>query len=356
MLADPTPEYPRIMLDRADEFACFTPAPSIRKELAASWGNFSLAWSIAVQDGLEFFGNDTGMIAFARKWGFVHVLGDPLCSPMNREKLMENFLDMYPNAGFYQINTETAAFLESRGFYINEMGIDARLDLEGYDFSGKRKEHLRYASNWLAKRDYRIVEETNESLARAAATTISDQWRKTRIIRSREVVFLNRPLQANEWGTGPGKSVGLVRRFFLENINGQREAFVFFDPVMDDHKTTGYVTSFKRRTESAPAIAEVGITRYAIDVFRSEGRSHLYLGLSPLAEIENERFRKNWFLHHSFRHVFRSKLFNRYCYNLAGHAEFKKRFRGVSEKVYFASPKIVNDIRLMALLRLCRVI
>ena len=42
-------------------------------------GDFSLAWSIAVQDGLEYFGDESGLIAFARKWGYVYVLGDPLC-------------------------------------------------------------------------------------------------------------------------------------------------------------------------------------------------------------------------------------------------------------------------------------
>jgi phosphatidylglycerol lysyltransferase len=162
-------------------------------------------------------------------------------------------------------------------------------------------------------------------------------------------------LQPNEWAVD-SESTAPVRRFFLHDAEGKKVAFVFFDPIMDKGETKGYVTSFKRRSDSAPSVAEVGITRFAIEAFRLEGLTHLYLGLSPLAEIENADCRKNWFLHHSFRYLFRSKLFNRYCYNLAGHAQFKRRFRGVSEKVYFASPKLVNDVRLIGLLRLCRAI
>ena len=316
----------------------------------------SIAWSIAVQDGLQFFGDETGLIAFAKKWGFVHVLGDPLCSPALREKLLDQFIDAYPNAAFYQISSDTAAILESRRFYVNEMGIDTRIDLQDYDFNGKKKEHLRYASNWLAKRGYEIVEEHDESSARVAAQRISEQWRQTRIVRSREVAFLNRPLQENEWNLGERILKHRVRRFFLHNSDGEKVSFVFFDPLIENEETVGYVTSFKRRSKTAPSIAEVGITKHAIDVFRAEDVKHLYLGLSPLAEIENECFRKNWFLHHSFRHVYRSKIFNRYIYNLTGHAEFKKRFRGESEKVHFASTKIVNDLRFASFLRLCRAI
>lgn len=343
------------MLDRAHDFSCFSPTPKVRQHLASRWGSFSLAWSIAVQDGLQFFGDDTGLIAFAKKWGFVHVLGDPLCSPASRENLLEHFIDAFPNAAFYQINSETAGILESRGFYVNEMGIDTRIDLQNYDFKGKQKEHLRYASNWLTKRGYQIVEEQDEAAARTAAHQISEQWRQTRIVRSREVAFLNRPLQENEWHLEEGSAIR-VRRFFLHDAGGQKVSFVFFDPLIENQGTVGYVTSFKRRSQSAPSIAEVGITKHAIDVFRAEGLKDLYLGLSPLAEIENDRFRKNWFLHHSFRHVFRSKIFNRYIYNLTGHAEFKKRFRGESEKVHFASTRIVNDLRFASFLRLCRAI
>lgn len=343
------------MLDRANNFRCFSPPLSQRKQLVARWGNFTLAWSIAVQDGLSYFGDDSGVIAYARKWGYVHVLGDPVCSPASRENLVEHFVDAYPNAAFYQISGPTARILESRGFYVNDMGVDSRIELKSYDFNGKKKEHLRYASNWLAKRGFRVEEVHDESVSREAANEITKRWRRTRIVKSREVAFLNRPLEENEW-MGENSGGPRVRRFFLRSADNEMLAFVFFDPLIEDGQVVGYVTSFKRRSETAPPIAEVGITKHAIELFKSEGLRCLHLGLSPLAEIENTTFRKNWFLHHSFQYVFRSKLFNRYVYNLTGHAEFKKRFRGESEKVHFASPKIVNDLRFASFLRLCRAI
>lgn len=345
------------MLDRATEYDCFVPDDEQRIKLVSLWGNFTLAWSLAVQQGLEFFGDDSGFIAFGRKWGYVYVLGDPVCPPNRSEPLLHQFLHRFPNAGFVQIGNSTAKVLEARGLYVNEMGIDTHIDLSTFDFQGKHKEHFRYASNWLTRHGYCVAEESDSAEARAATGAISKQWRQTRIIHSREVAFLNRPLQENEWDAPPiGIVSQSVRRFFLLNPAGKRVAFVFFDPIFSDGKVVGFATSFKRRLDDAPPVAEVGITRHAIDVLRDEGVQSLYLGLSPLAEIENLAFRHNWFLHNSFRYLFRATWFNRWIYNLKGHAEFKQRFRGVSEKVYFASPKIVNDIRLIGLLRLCRAI
>lgn len=345
------------MLDLATEYDCFVPGDKQRIRLVSLWGNFTLAWSIAVQEGLEFFGNDSGFLAFGRKWGYVYVLGDPICPPRRIENLLVQFLNRFPNAGFVQIRNSTAKILESRGLYVNEMGVDTHIDLATYDFQGKHKEHFRYASNWLQRNGFRIVEESDSEPARQATAAISQQWRQTRIIRSREVAFLNRPLQDNEWDASCfGRNTHRVRRFFLLNQAGERVAFVFLDPIFQDGNVIGFVTSFKRRLDNAPAVAEVGITRHAIDVLKNEGYQSLYLGLSPLAEIENLNFRRNWFLHKSFRYLFGATWFNRRVYNLKGHAEFKSRFRGVSEKVYFASPKIVNDLRLIGLLRLCRAI
>jgi phosphatidylglycerol lysyltransferase len=345
------------MLDRASEFDCFQPAETLRHELVSKWGGFTLAWSLAVQDGLEYFGDETGFVAFGRKWGYVYALGDPVCSPSRSEELLHQFLNRFPNAGFVQTSAVTARCLEAKGFYVNELGIDTRIDLQSYDFAGKQKEHLRYASNWLTRRGYRIVEEADCDEVRLVTAEISEQWRRNRIIKSREVAFLNRPMQDNEWDlTAANSSINGVRRFFLLDKVGRRVAFVFFDPVFENGTVIGYATSFKRRLDKAPPVAEVGITRCAIDVFRGEGLNVLFLGLSPLAETENLEFRKNWFLDKSFRYLFNARWFNRWVYNLKGHAEFKQRFRGCSEKVYFASPKISNDLRLLGLLRLCRAI
>lgn len=349
------------MLQRSDQMSCFVPTFAKRLELASRWGGFSLAWSVAVQDGIEYFGNERGLIAFGRKWGYVYALGDPLCCPNDLPGLVAAFVENFPNASFVQIHSTTAEVLQRRRWYINEMGIDTTIDLGTYDFRGKEKERLRYASNWLTRRGYSIVEHHDVAEVKRATEMISDNWRQSRIVGSREVCFLNRPLNVErEWHQhSVARQMNpdcVVRRFYLVDSRQHPVAFVFFDPIFEDGRTVGYVTSFKRRLDSAPAYAEMGITKAAIEVFQCENRSRLLLGLSPLAEIENRQFRKNWFLHHSFRWLFKSGLFNRWIYNLQGHYEFKQRFRGTSEKVHFASPTIINDIRLIGLLRLCRAI
>jgi phosphatidylglycerol lysyltransferase len=317
-------------------------------ELLRRHGNFTLAYSTAVQPDLQYFGTADGYIAYLKKWGYVHVLGDPVVAPAARERLFDAFLGEFPNAGFYQVSVDTARALAARRFYVNEMGVDTRLDLASYDFAGKAKEYLRYAGNWLQRRGILVEEQSWSQVRQDDLRQLDLRWKRTRRIRT-ELRFLNRPMSWQEEED--------VRRFFLIEPGGQIIAFVFFDPLYADGQVIGYATSFKRRdSEATNGYAEPGIMRRAIEVFQSEGRQLVRLGLSPLAWIENREFRRNWFLHHSFRYGFNSWWVNRYFYNLLGHATFKRRFCGVEEKTYFASRSISNDLRIAGMLRLVGII
>ncbi len=319
-----------------------------RLSLIRRHGDFTLAYSTAVQPDLNYFSAFDGYISYVIKWGYVHVLGDPVADSSDQCKLLNAFLERFPNAGFYQISEPTARHLSSRRFYVNEMGIDTRIDLPSYDFCGKSKEYLRYAGNWLNRRGYRIEERTLSDDSSRELLALDSRWKLTRRIKS-EVRFLNRPLVLNDEPD--------VRRFFLLNESGKMLAFVFFDPLYSDGRVIGYATAFKRRDARATnGYAEPGIMRTAIEVFQRQGYSILRLGLSPLANIEDREFRRNWFLHNSFRRGFKSWWVNRYFYNLQGHAAFKHRFCGVEEKTYFASRSISNDIRLVGALRFARII
>ena len=76
-----------------------------------------------------------------------------------------------------------------------------------------------------------------------------------------------------------------------------------------------------------------------------------------MANIEDNRFRRsNPIMRFTFRHALKTNWVNRYFYNLQGHADYKRRFGGVEKKCYLASPYFVNDIRLVAILRLCRIL
>jgi phosphatidylglycerol lysyltransferase len=117
----------------------------------------------------------------------------------------------------------------------------------------------------------------------------------------------------------------------------------------------GYSPSVKRRAAHAPLRAEEGVMKHAIELFQREARERVMLGLSPMAAVEDRRFKANPLLHMSWRRAINAWWLNRYFYNLAGHADFKRRFGGVEEKTYYASDVLWNDARIIGALRLAGV-
>ncbi|MBL8856348.1 MAG: DUF2156 domain-containing protein [Planctomycetaceae bacterium] len=317
---------------------------AVRLELLRQFGSFSLAFSVAFQPHLKYFGDDRGYLAYRQRGGITFVLGDPICSPNRRAALLREFLLVHRRPSFVQIGRDTAEELRGLGFFINEMGIDTRLDLATYSFAGKDKEWLRYADNWVSKRHYRI-EEASIRQHEAEIVALSEAWRSTRTIKRKEVRFLSRPIVMEDEVD--------ARRFFLFDDQGRMLAFVFFDPVYAQQRVVGYVTCFKRRLPETTQYAEPAIMKRAIEVFQREGRECVLLGLSPLANIEDRDFRCNRILRGSLKYYYRAGWLNRYFYNLEGHAQYKARFRGTEEKVYYATPAWFNSYRLLALTSLC---
>jgi lysylphosphatidylglycerol synthetase-like protein (DUF2156 family) len=323
-------------------------APSIsaaeRQQALLRWGDFSLGYSIANQPCLKYSGDSDGFLAFGTRCGFNFVLGDPLCDPARKEKLLAAFLKQHRRVSFVQVSESTAAILERLGFRINEIGVDTRLDLATYAFSGKEKEWLRYADNWVTRRGFRIAE-ANIADHEQEIEAVSESWRKSRTIKRKEVRFLNRPIpMVDESG---------VRKFFLFSPSGRIEAFVYFDPLYSSGQLSGYVTSIKRRLPDCSTYGEPAILKRAIEQFQRDGVSSLWLGLSPLAQIENRQFKSNRFLHWTSRYLHKAGWFNRWLYNFRGHSQYKQRFRGEESKVYFASQARFNGLRLAAFSSLC---
>jgi phosphatidylglycerol lysyltransferase len=325
----------------------------LARRLAAvrRWGDFTQAYSTATQPGLEHFWYADGYVAFQRKWRIACALGDPVAPPEQIEPLLRAFRDRYRKSCFWQISRSTAEALARLGCWINEMGVDTRLDLADYDFSGKRKERLRHAANWLAKHCFVVRESSfNGSGDRVdpdAIRSISDGWLASRRIRG-TVRFFNRPIQ---FADEPD-----VRKFFLFDAEGRCVAFVFFDPLYRDNRVVGYSPAIKRRAGDAPLRAEEGIMKAAIEQFQREGRQRVMLGLSPLAGIADRQFRANPLMHFSWSRGLDAWWINRFFYNLRGHADFKRRFDGVEEQTYFASDALFNDVRVVASLRLAGVL
>lgn len=316
-----------------------------RWQLLQKHGNFSLAYSTMIQPRLLHFGDRDGYVAHRKRWGFTFALGDPVTSAQRRPELLKRFIDQHRRPAFCQVSYQTAKCLSELGYRVNEIGVDTSLHFDEYSLAGKEKEWLRYAGNWCKRRGYEVHEWNFDQVDPAQVEAVSEAWRKTRTVKRKEVRFINRPIQLVDEID--------VRKFFLIGPAGNVQAYVFLDPLYLDAAITGYVTVIKRRHPDAPQYAEHAIMRHVIEVLKAEGVGQLKLGLSPMAWIEDDEFQPSWIVQKAFRTCFGSKMINRRFYNLVGHADYKRRFRGREEHLYYAAPKHWSGSRLMALLGLC---
>lgn len=348
----------RRAIDRALEGRAPAPAADLgeaeRLAFARRHGDFSLAYATTKPTGAKgrvathAFATDKGYIAYGRKMGTVAALGDPVAAPEDRPTLIRAFLAAFGEPVFVQASEGTAKVLAAEGYRLTPFGVDTLLHLPSYTFDGKEKDGIRYASNWLRKRGFTIAEEPWSEAARAAVDAVSAEWRLSRVAQRREMQFLNRGLPAAEEPD--------LRLFLLRDKEGKAVAFLMFDPLHRDGRRVGYVTALKRRLPEAGTYAELGLTRHAIDVFKREGLEEVRLGLSPLAPAEADGFRGHPLLGLAFRRLYASGLINRRIFNLQGQAQFKKRFHGREEPLYFASRKGLALAQVLAVLRLSKLL
>lgn len=306
-----------------------------------------MAFSTAFQPRLEYFGDEQGFIAYRRRWGVTFALGNVVASPEKTPGLIDGFVKQQKHVVFCQVSKTMAGHLNDRGFYVNEMGVDTIIDLADYTFAGKHKEWLRYAANWCNRRDYKIIEAGFDQIHPDQVEEVSESWRKTRTVKSKEVRFLNRPIVLEDEPN--------VRKFFFVSPEGKLLAFIFLDPLYRDGELVGFVTAFKRRHPEAPIYSEQAIMKHVIETLKNEGRQMLKLGLSPLAFVDDDEFNYSPMTKRIFNGSYNAKWVNRYFYHLNGHADYKRRFRGREEKVYFCSNRGLSIYRLFALVGLCGV-
>lgn len=325
-----------------------------RLRLFRRYGDFTLAYSTAVQPRLTHTGDADGYIAHRSRWGTTCVLGDPVCHQRDAPDLLKRVVTEQRRPVFCQISHGTASTLAEMGYVINHMGVDTTLNLAEYSLAGKSREWLRYAWNWTQRRDYKIEEATFDTVSPKDVEQVSEAWRSTRTIRHKEVRFLNRPIVLRDEPD--------VRKFFLFAPDGQLLAFVFLDPLYRDGQITGYCTSFKRRHPDAPQYAEHAIMKHIIEKLKSEGVAQLKLGLSPFyngtnlppdATLVPQTWRTSRFNEFLFRSNYNSRLINRWFYHLQGHASYKRRFQGHEEPMYLAMPRAFCPHKLATLIVLC---
>ncbi len=302
------------------------------------YGRGSLAYS-TLQEGLNcFMSQGSGYLAY----GLVGacgpsavVLSDPLACPENKQQIVQEFLGHFENPIFLHINSCTAKALEKLGFYINELGVETILDVQDFDLVGNRKQHLRRARN-CGDRDGLLVRELGADAVQAdALSKISDDWVSQKQVDFQELRFLARPaVYADEKD---------VRKFYAFK-DGLLVAFVFFDPIYENGQVVGYIANTLRSNLRRSYSVTDYIILQALQIFKSEGIKEVSLGLSPLADINDQgQFRFNPFLKAQFLFCFNHANF---IYSFKNVAMHKKRYRpdmpGAREqKVYCATRTIL---------------
>jgi lysylphosphatidylglycerol synthetase-like protein (DUF2156 family) len=322
----------------------------IRVGLLRQYGTFPQAFSATFQEGLSHFGDERGFVAFVKVGNTALALADPVAPQSYWCDLIARFLATFPDIAFCQVSQPTAKLLASFRFFVNEMGPDTRIDLAHYNFVGRKKQNLRSAINLAARRGYRARECQLSSLDVAQVMAVSEAWRRTRTIRSREVAFLNRPMI---FADEPD-----VRKFFLFDPAGHVAAFGCFDPIYEGGAVVGYAAQHNRHDFGSGSFADHVIKSQAIETFRAEGKKWLYLGLSPFAYIEDSDFlpHKNWLVRRGFRWAYTSGLFNRFVYPLEGHEAHKRQFRGVPEQTYYCFNRLPSLPRILKIPRACKIV
>jgi phosphatidylglycerol lysyltransferase len=311
------------------------------------YGNFALAYSATFQPGLNYFGSAEGFLAYKQVGSTAFVLSDPLTPVDHCEELIRSFLGHNSDVCFWQASRSVAQTLEKLGFYVNEMGTETRIELDGYDFKGPSKRNFRSAMNRATHCGYSIAERSVPSLDREELQTVSERWRQTRGVKNREMTFLTRPAILDDEVD--------VRKFFAFDQSGNLQAFAFFDPIYAAGKVVGYLCSAKRRLPEADALVGYAMLYQAIRTFQEEGKATLSLGLSPLCCVEDKELPSNRLMSFAFRTVYHSRLFNEFIYPLKGFAKHKGAFCGAAEQTYCALKRGRVLSQLVKMPRACNV-
>ena len=309
--------------------------------------NFALAYSATFQPGLNYFGSEQGFLAYKQVGRTAFVLSNPVTPADRCEELIRSFLDHRSDVCFWQASRSVATILEKLGFYVNEMGTETRIELDGYGFAGPGKRNFRSAMNRAACCSYTIAERPVSSLDRNELQTVSERWRRTRGVKNREMTFLTRPAVLDDEID--------VRKFFTFDRSGSLQAFAFFDPICVAGKVVGYLCSAKRRLPEADALVGYAMLYQAIRTFQDEGKATLSLGLSPLCGVEDNELPGNRLMSLAFHTVYHSRLFNDFVYPLKGFARHKGAFCGSAEQTYCALKRGRALSQLVKMPRACNV-
>jgi phosphatidylglycerol lysyltransferase len=304
-------------------------------------GSHAMSFSTMQPDMSYFELPGIGYIAYARYWGMQFALADPVCAPAQRALLLDRFLERHPRAVFVQVSKAVVAHLHGRhGYYGTQFGSEAKILLSDWNLRGARKQIIRTAVNGAASAGIEIREGGFDHDVKR----ISEAWIRTRRCKNNEIRFLIRPMLIDyREGT----------RYFYAYLDGVAVGFIFFDPVWQDGRLSGYVPNISRSSANFRQGLWYALMAHALAVFREEGVPYVDLGLVPLqmgADVEPQESR----LLRATMAAIRERM--DFLYNFKGLEFAKSRFQGRIEKTYCCHRSALPALAMTAMFRLTRII
>ncbi|WDP92816.1 MAG: DUF2156 domain-containing protein [Desulfobacter sp.] len=306
-----------------------------------AFGGHAMSFS-ALQPKMRYFDLEgAGYIAYRKKWGTAVCLGDPVCASGELDRLLDAFLKKYPNPVFIQVSPAVAGQLRKKtGFYATCFGKETVIDLSDWTLSGKKKQVIRTAVNRAAKQGIVVTEGREDASCRA----LSQSWLETRRCKSREIIFLIRPM---EMAYTEG-----MRRFFAYR-GDELIGFIFFDPVYENNRVISYVPNVSRASETFPQGVFYLLMVKAMQQFKKEGIPFIHLGLSPLALYDAPMEGESTALRRMLKFTLRRLNF---LYNFKGIDFTKSRFRGTEEPTFAVHNSRVPIKGFVTMFHLCNLI
>jgi phosphatidylglycerol lysyltransferase len=304
------------------------------------YGNHCMSYS-ALQPGMHYFDiAGKGYIAYMEKWGARFALADPVCDEKDYEELIGEFIRENPNCGFAEVSEPVAKLIHDKfGFYGTQFGVESVVDLKSWDLKGKKKQVLRTSLNHAKKRGITVTEKHNDDGARE----LSEEWLKTRKVKTREILFLIRPMNMDhDLGT---------RKFFAyqgDNLIG----FIYFDPLFENDSLLGYVPNISRFSQSFRQGIFYTIMAHAMEVFKSEGVPEIHLGLSPLVTGEGDKHYESPIVKKIVRLLYE---YGNKIYNFKGIYFTKSRFRGTDYPTYCCHKSIMPAKKFLTMFKIANV-
>lgn len=309
------------------------------------YGREALSYA-TLQNGMEYFLNDCGYIAFttvvhpvlARKARRI-TFADPVCALEDYPRIITEFLSTNRRAAFGVVSEACGRVLRDEGFKVNCVGYEPELSIQTYNTKGdwKQLDLIKRARNEARREGITILEEQIDKVDRKALEAVTSTWMSTKRLNDREIwLYARRPCFEPE----PG-----VRKFLAYDRDRKPAGFVFYDPMYRDGRVFGYSANVTRCDERRFGRLNTAIHMAAMDVFRAEGAEILNLCLAPFVDLDSGTFNDDpgsrWFFK-------LSAGYGNNIYNFQGLAFHKSKYRGNQKYLYYASNNLVptNDIYL----------